>query len=92
MLNGRPLLTETITQDPCLVRLTVPAGARPAHLTLQILEGADAPAALGQGLDPRPLTIGVADLQAEDEDHLADARQCALAGVRSRPWFGRGGR
>lgn len=65
LLDGRPLATEAITLEPRSIAVTVPPGARTARLRFAVAEGAESPAALGQGVDPRPLAIAVADLRAD---------------------------
>jgi hypothetical protein len=64
LLDGRPLARLVVTPAPQPFALTIPAGATPARLTLRALDGAESPAALGLGADPRPLAVAVADLRA----------------------------
>lgn len=63
LADGQPVTTLTIDVAPGTHAIALPAAAGTTHLTLRSLDGADAPAALGQGADPRPLSIAVTALQ-----------------------------
>ncbi|MCC6625864.1 MAG: hypothetical protein IT340_00555 [Chloroflexi bacterium] len=63
LADDRPLTTLTITVAPGTHTIALPAAAGTTRLTLRSLDGADAPAALGQGADPRLLSIAVSQVQ-----------------------------
>jgi hypothetical protein len=64
LLGDRPLTTVTVSPDPKPYAIDLPPGASPALIAFRATDGADTPASLGLGADPRPLSIAVADLRA----------------------------
>jgi hypothetical protein len=68
-LDGQPVLTRPIPAGGQFVALTttltLPTDS--VRLTLHVPEGSTTPAALGQGADERPLSLGFTDLRLELE-------------------------
>jgi hypothetical protein len=63
LADGQPLTTLAVGVEPGSFAVALPPAAGTTRLTLRSLDGADAPAALGQGTDPRPLSIAVSRLK-----------------------------
>ena len=67
-LDGQTILTSTIPTDGTFLDLStppLPLRAASARLTLHVPEGSATPAALGQGTDQRPLSLGFSEIRLD---------------------------